>query len=81
MTESPRSLFQQVHKEAAADLSNVAQGRTLRLAAVFAMAELTTENASKENLDGARRFSQILMTLGDPIEKPAPYPDKQLKHL
>lgn len=79
MTEQPRLLFQQIHKDAAEALAALSKDRPLRVAIPFAIAEMVFMNAPKEQLDGAKRFAQILMTLGDKPDSPTPYPDKSLK--
>jgi hypothetical protein len=78
MIESPKSLFQQAHKDAAEALSVMSRERVLRLATVFAISEMASTGATKEQMDGALRYSHILMNLGEPIEKAVTYPTKQV---
>jgi len=81
MTESPKSLFQQIHKEAAANMSVTAADRSLRLAVAFTLSQMAYDGATQEQLAGAKRFSDILMNIGEPDTKPTPFPVKELKQL
>lgn len=78
MIESPKSLFQQAHKDVSEALSILSRDRTLRLATTFAIAEMASTGATREQMDGALRYSNILMNLGEPIEKAVTYPVKQV---
>jgi len=78
MTESPKALFLQIHKESAEKMCQLCQDRPLRLAIPFAISMMVYNGASKEQLDGAKAFATILMTLGEPISNTPTFPVKEL---
>jgi len=80
MTESPKALFIQAHADAAKELSRMSKERPMRLGVMFALSQMVADNATKEQLDGAKEFATTLMTLGDPIDAPPSFPDKSLKN-
>ncbi len=80
MIESPKALFLQAHSDAAVDLSELSQNRPMRLGAAFALAQMVYDGATREQLDGAKAFSKLLFTLGEPITQPATFPSKEIKN-
>jgi hypothetical protein len=79
-TISPKALFLQAHKDKAEELSKIVLDTTLRHATVFALAEMANERGvTQEQLDGAKRFVDILINLGEPPQKQPEFPDRTLK--
>lgn len=81
MTDTPKHLYQQVHSEVSAKMAELSQDRVLRITTTFAYAQMAYEGVTKEQLDGAKRYAQILMTMGDPPQKQATFPEKGLTTL
>jgi len=78
MTESPKSLFLQVHADAAKVMAEITQNRELRLSVAFSLAQMAWNGATKEQIAGANDFAGILMGIGGPDEKAPTLPIRQL---
>lgn len=81
MTEQPKALYLQVHSDIAAKMAELSQDRVLRVTTQFAFTQMAWEGATKEQLDGARRYAQILMEMGNKAEPIAKFPEKNLTEL
>lgn len=77
-TIAPKELFIQGNSPLALALSEQVKQPALRYGTVYALAEMVTLGASKEQLDGARIFADILLNLGEKAEKIEPFPVKQV---
>lgn len=59
---------------------NFILSRDFQNALTLSFAQLALVTRSPEQLDGAKKFVEILSTIGDPISKPMGFPDKPLDH-
>ena len=62
-------------------LTEAMNSSAARTAMVFAFSQLAEEGASKEQLDGARRYRDLLINLAEPKPKPVEFPEKKLQTL
>lgn len=51
---------------------------TARLAMVFAVSSMVEAGATKEQLDGATRYRELLLEISEALPKPATFPEKKL---
>ncbi len=79
MIEAPKTFYLRVHKDEAIEMSQIAEGRILRLAMVYTWAQLAFGGATQEQLAGAKAFADILMNIGEPKEPTPEFPNKALK--
>jgi len=77
-TFTPKEVFLQSHDLEAKFLTEFAMSPTARIVVVFAMSQMVHDNASKEQLEGAKRFAHILLNLGDKDEPIPAFPDKSI---
>jgi len=76
---SPILNFQQTQKAAAEQLAQTIRTSWMPTALTFALAEMSSRNATREELIGARIFIGILMNLAEPLSPPTPaLPSKEL---
>lgn len=78
---SPREFFQQSQVENRDKLAEQCKQAPMRNAVHFAMAQMVYQGATSEQLQGAKMYAEILMSLGEPTEKIEPFPSKELKHI
>ena len=78
---TPQQLFSQGFGEHAGKLKEMVKTSEFRTAVAFAMSQMAWQGNSREQLDGARKFVETLVSLGETGEPLPPFPDKQLRTL
>lgn len=76
MKNTPLINFQSLQQPAMLELSKALNETWLRLSFDYALTHMAISGATKEELDGAKKFMDALQALGDKKEAAAPLPDK-----
>lgn len=79
---TPKQLFQESQPNNRQDFTTMCKSPAVRNAVVFAFSEMVMRpGVTKEHLEGAKIYADILLNLGEAAEKVEPFPSKQLHHL
>jgi hypothetical protein len=81
MSYDPKGEYQKFHKEEAERLRREVEQPYFRRALTFALAEMSTRQASTEQITGANVFVDTFLALGVKDEPVARFPEKRLKVL
>lgn len=75
---SPRDHFQLYHQAESVWIEESRTKRELLVPIDYAMSQLAAEGASADELEGARRFVNALLTIGSKTKEPLKFPRKEL---
>jgi hypothetical protein len=73
---SPKQQFIRRHHDLSLQLNQTVAEPWFQESMVYALSQMTDSGATKEELQGAKKFRDIFTTLGEPVDDPEPRPDK-----
>ncbi len=74
LTLSPKIQFQTAHKSESENLMKAVRERWMSIALTNALASMSIGGATKDELNGARKFIEVFLNLAEPLPPPTPLP-------